>query len=187
MQEKFYNKEKHIEEDLKISGFDSIKDFLENKDVSLEEEYRYQKLQERASEVLPEIKSFIEEKIKNNQLLIFNNHGHLGYRDGQFWGHYIFPVPGGVKVRIYFEENIIGDPMDIEGSRGESTDLFVPLDFEYRKKLSDFILKGLEEERNDENHRWSDWDDRAENAAYDILKPKRFLKSFEENVEKFEN
>lgn len=54
-------------------------------------------------------------------------HGHLGFESKNFWGHYIFPTKSGFKVTVYEQSQINGNPLDIEGTRGESFQLEVNL------------------------------------------------------------
>jgi hypothetical protein len=115
-------------------------------------------------EALLKIKPFVEEKITNGELWIWGNHGHLGYQDDKFWGHYIFPTKSGVEVKVYLKENIKGDPMDIEGERGPSFDISVPLDQSVRVKL---LEKMREDLKKHETEGFKDLEE-LENAIFEV-------------------
>lgn len=65
----------------------------------------------------------------------FGSHGHLGYNDSKFWGHYISPVPHGVLVTVYLQDEIKGNPLDVDGERGGSFSIEIPLSKDLIKKF----------------------------------------------------
>lgn len=112
------------------------------------------------------VRPFVEEKIEKGELSLasFGNHDHLGFTDDQFWGHYVFPIKGGLAITMYQREQIKGDPMDIEGERGKEKTIFLELDEEHRKKLVDKLKKDIlnwEHRQKEEDYSYHEWDGRA--------------------------
>ncbi len=94
------------------------------------------KREELVIEAKPLIETFVKNKIESGKLNIsYGDHGHLGYQDDKFWGHYIFPTKTGVEVTVYLQQQIKGDPMDMGGSRGPSFNVDIVLNKSLREKL----------------------------------------------------
>ena len=91
------------------------------------------------------MKPFIEGAIEDGKLEIFGSHGHLGYKDDKFWGHYISPTKDGVRVTVYLKDEIKGDPMNIDGERGRPFFVDIPLDKKFRQKMLEKIIKEMQE------------------------------------------
>lgn len=112
------------------------------------------------------VRPFVQEKIDNNQLDLacFGNHDHLGFANDEFWGHYISPTKGGLVITMYQKKQIKGDPMDIEGERGEGKQILLELDQEYRKKLVEKLKNDLikwEVRKKEPDYEYHDWDERT--------------------------
>jgi len=135
-------------EDLRKTIPDGINEYDEykNEEKTFKKEIEKKKEEnEMVTEARHRMKPFIEEAIRTGKLRFFGSHGHLGYNDDKYWGHYIFPTEEGVNVVVYFQKNIKGDPMDIEGERGESFSVEFRLDEILRKKIADQIETELKE------------------------------------------
>ncbi|MBP6925457.1 MAG: hypothetical protein KBC22_00125 [Candidatus Pacebacteria bacterium] len=155
---------KHIEQDLE-SDRDSLADFLKAKGLEsgIAEEIKSFEEYELGLEAAHSMASFVEEKILNGELSLINFHGHLGFKDAKFWGHYFAPMPGGFQVTVYLQGNISGDSMDTSGSRGPSIVCFVPLSQDLQKKFKEKVLSDVKKYYDEGSE--NEWVDMAADAV----------------------
>jgi hypothetical protein len=95
--------------------------------------------------LLPHIKKMIDDRSLDLGIDIDATHGHLGFHDEKYSGHYVSALNGGLVVDVKLNDNTVHGSENFKGDTRPSIDVFVPLDIEYRQKLTDLLTNNIKE------------------------------------------